>query len=268
MKSNSSPTPESIHPSLWRASQLARGVGDYLACGYPALAAELPGAGWPGGALTEILIQHQGTAELRLLQPALANLTGGQIIFLQAPYQPQALALAELGMDLSRLLWLRCSKHADALWAAEQILRSGSCAALLFWPNQIKTENLRRLHLAAQSGNTLFAVIRPLQQAFNPSPAPLRLKLKSSAVGLQVEIIKRRGAPGHTPLTIPLARLSSMYSANPEITTYDYAARPLSEDSEAHDSSPAGKTSTGKPVAGRTSASTSYRSISAELAGG
>ncbi len=212
MAFSSSIAPETIHPSLWRASQLARGTGEYVASGHAALAAELPGAGWPGGALTEILIQHQGTAELSLLHAALASLKQGHIIFLQAPHPPQALALSELGLDLSRLLWIRCNKHADALWTAEQILRSGSCAALLFWQSQVKTESLRRLHLAAQSGRTLFFMMRPPEYAQSPSPAPLRLKLSAVVTGLQIEFIKRRGAQQHTPLLIRLPLLSSMYS--------------------------------------------------------
>ena len=56
--------PETIHPSLWRASQLARGTGVYVASGHTALSAELPGGGWPGGALTEILIQHRARQNL------------------------------------------------------------------------------------------------------------------------------------------------------------------------------------------------------------
>jgi hypothetical protein len=36
---------EEIHPSLWRASQLARGRGRVVETGYPALSAELPGGG-------------------------------------------------------------------------------------------------------------------------------------------------------------------------------------------------------------------------------
>ena len=151
-------------------------------------------------------------SELSLLQAALASLKQGHIIFLQAPYQPQAFALSELGLDLSQLLWIRCSKHADTLWTAEQILRSASCAALLFWQGQVKTESLRRLHLAAQSGRTLFFLIRPPEYAHSPSPAPLRLKLSTAATGLQIDFIKRRGAQQYAPLLIRLPLLSSMYS--------------------------------------------------------
>lgn len=247
--------PETIHPSLWRASQLARGTGVYVASGHVALSAELPGGGWPGGALTEILIQHQGTAELSLLQAALASLKQGHIIFLQAPYQPQAFALSELGLDLSQLLWIRCSKHADALWTAEQILRSASCAALLFWQSQVKTEALRRLHLAAQSGRTLFFMMRPPEYAHSPSPAPLRLKLSTAATGLQIDFIKRRGAQQHAPLLIRLPLLSSMYSQGNIHTDHV----------DPHTIAAASQIAHTATLASLTHAATFYRRVSSEL---
>ncbi|CAN5843619.1 translesion DNA synthesis-associated protein ImuA [soil metagenome] len=212
MKTNPVPAPEAIHPSLWRASQLARGMGQYLASGYEALSAELPGGGWPMGALTELFIQHRGSAEIQLLQPALTSLKQGHIALLQPPYQPQALAMSALGIDAARLLWIRCQKHSDALWAAEQILRNGSCSALLFWQNQIKTESLRRLHLAAQGGQTLFCMIRPPDYALTASPAPLRLKIHMVMHGLQIDFIKRRGIQRQAPLFLSVPALSSMFS--------------------------------------------------------
>lgn len=203
---------ETLHPSLWRASQLARGVGDYVECGFPQLSQELPGGGWPTGALTELFIEHGGSAELQLLRPALNAHSLGQIAFLQTPYQPQAMALAQSGISLDRLLWLRCNKMNDALWTAEQILRSGSCAALLFWQNQIKVEALRRLHLVAQHGRTLFYVIRPLNFVHHPSPAILRIQVKLAQRGLQLSFIKRRGAQKHEALFLPMTLPSPMLS--------------------------------------------------------
>lgn len=41
--------PETVHPSLWRASQLARSGLRTVDTGYAALSAELPGEGWPLG---------------------------------------------------------------------------------------------------------------------------------------------------------------------------------------------------------------------------
>jgi hypothetical protein len=55
-------------------------------------------------------------------------------VLLQPPHPPQALALAALGVPPSQADLAAGSRGADALWAAEQVLRSGSCGALLFWP--------------------------------------------------------------------------------------------------------------------------------------
>jgi len=49
--------------------------------------------------------------------------------------------------------------------AAEQVLKSGTCGALLFWQNHMRSESLRRLHIAAQQGETQFFQIRPLATA-------------------------------------------------------------------------------------------------------
>jgi protein ImuA len=152
--------PEALHPSLWRASQLAHADTRCIDTGHATLSGQLPGGGWPGGTLVDLLLQQPGIGEMRLLRPALAACAARRIVLLQPPHPPQALALAALGLDPSQLLWLRSTRSADALWAAEQVLRSGSCGALLFWANHVRSDSLRRLHLAAQGGETLFAARR------------------------------------------------------------------------------------------------------------
>lgn len=201
---------ESLHPSLWRASQLGRGFGEYIDCGHQTLAEELPGGGWPLSNLTELLVQQAGSAELQLLSPALAQLREGQIILLNTPYQPQILALSALRLDLSRVLWLPCNKPQDALWAAEQIVKNQACSALLLWQparQNFKSDALRRLHIAAQSGRSLFCLIRPWESQLSPSPAPLRLKLALDHAGLQIEVFKRRGAQQAKPIVLPFSDL-------------------------------------------------------------
>jgi protein ImuA len=174
---------ESIHPALWRGHQLARGAGKTVDTGYAALSAELPGGGWPLSALVELLVQQPGVGELRLLQPALERLSKRPIALLHPPHTPNAQALAYLGLPADKLLQVRAPKTADALWSAEQILRTGSCGALLFWQPHIRTDALRRLHLAAQSAETLFVLVRPLASASDASPAALRLGLRPAVGG-------------------------------------------------------------------------------------
>jgi protein ImuA len=202
---STSAAPESLHPSLWRASQLARSSTRCVDTGHAALSAQLPGSGWPTGVLIDLLQQQPGIGEMRLLRPALAAVAERRIVLLQPPHPPQALALAALGVPPSQLIWLRADRTADALWAAEQVLRSGSCGALLFWQNQVRSDSLRRLHLAAQGGETLFFMMRPLAAGQDASPAPLRLALRPQAGGMEIDFVKRRGPQRDAPLFLPLS---------------------------------------------------------------
>jgi protein ImuA len=230
-------SPETIHPSLWRASQLARGATRCIDTGHAELSAELPGGGWPIGSLIELLLQQDGIGELRLLQPALRNLKQRRIVLLQPPHPPQALGFAALGLAPSQLLWIAPGRDADTLWAAEQILRADSCGALLCWQSHIRHAALRRLHLAAQSGAALFCMMRPLSCAQQASSAPLRLRIAPVAGGVQIEFAKRRGPQRDTPLFVPLSMtLSSTLSP-----LYRHAAvdRPASAPVVARSISPA-----------------------------
>jgi protein ImuA len=195
---------ESIHPSLWRGSQLARAYGKTVDTGYAALSAELPGGGWPLGALVELLVQQPGIGEMRLLRPALSALSARPVALLQAPHVPNALAFAYLGLPMDRLMRLRAPKTADALWCAERVLQAKTCGALLFWQQHIRTEALRRLHLAAQATETLLVLVRPLASAQDSSPATLRLGVRPAEGGLVVDVVKRRGPTRAETLSVAL----------------------------------------------------------------
>src|SRR3954464_11671550 len=131
------------HP-VWRGGRLSA-----LACavptGFDALDRELPGGGWPAGALTELLVRRGGIGELQLVLPALATLSwaGKRIVWLAPPHLPYAPALAAAGVDLAHLALVRAPGRRDALWAAEQVLRSGTCHALLAWFPGARYEELR-----------------------------------------------------------------------------------------------------------------------------
>lgn len=209
---------EEIHPSLWRASQLARGRGHMVDTGYPALSTELPGGGWPVGALIDLLVQQPGVGEMRLLQPALSSLGERSIALVQPPHIPDGLGLRYIGLSLDRLLQIKPPKATDALWSAEQILRAGSCGALILWAQHAQSSSLRRLHLAAQSSETLFIMVRPLTAAQDSSPALLRLALRPAAEGLIVDIVKRRGPIRAEPLSISLQPTPVLFSRHARLS--------------------------------------------------
>ena len=133
------------HPSLWRASQLARGRGRVVDMGYPALSAELPGGGWPVGALVDLLVQQAGLGELRLLRPALSALGKRPVALVQPPHVPDGLGLGYIGLPFERLLHLKTPTTAGALWSVEQVLRAGSCGALIYWASHLKLRITHKL---------------------------------------------------------------------------------------------------------------------------
>ncbi|MDE1010104.1 MAG: translesion DNA synthesis-associated protein ImuA [Paraburkholderia fungorum] len=198
------PVPEAIHQDLWRGNQLARARSRVVDCGDADLACELPGGGWPRGALTDLLVQQTGCGELRLLRPALGQLASKRVVMLQPPHDLQPTAFAWWGLDPANLMTVKAPRTADALWAAEQILRAGTCGALLFWQNHVRPESLRRLHLAAQASESLFFMVRPLATTRDASPAPLRLAIRAAKDGVDIQFLKRRGPARDEPLFVAL----------------------------------------------------------------
>ena len=191
---------------VWRASELALSRSTTCTTGHAALDAELPNGGWPRSALVEVLLQQAGIGEMQLLKPALAKLaTTQRIALIQPPYLPHAMTCKSWGLVDRNLLWLRPSSSADALWSAEQILKNGSCGAVVLWQSNVRSESLRRLNLAAQSTDTWLWLIRPLSSSVDSSPSPLRIGLRPAFGGVLVDIIKRRGPHCDNPFFIPLA---------------------------------------------------------------
>lgn len=208
-------------PHVWRANELAACRMRAIATGHPLLDAELPDGGWPSGVLIELLAQQPGIGEMRLLQAALRQTGQRAIALVQPPHPPQAAAWAVEGFPVERLVWIKVKRSADALWAAEQILRNGSCGALVLWQTQVRNESLRRLHLSAQASDAAFWLVRPLAVAQDASPAPLRLALRPAVGGIRIDIVKRRGPRRDEPL---LVSLEHMPASDLNIFDYDHAS--------------------------------------------
>ena len=189
---------------IWRGGQLAAAVSA-VPSGYAELDELLPGGGWPRGALTEILMARQGIGALRLLMPALSQLSHDDrwICWVAPPHIPYAPALMAAGVDLSRVLLVHPKVQQDGLWAVEQSLRSGNCSAVLAWPTLDGSALLRRLQLAAEAGDALGFLFRSQQFIQRPSPAALRIQLDTDIHGqLSASILKRRGGWAAGPVQL------------------------------------------------------------------
>ncbi|HEX5393953.1 MAG TPA: translesion DNA synthesis-associated protein ImuA [Rhodocyclaceae bacterium] len=204
-------------PDVWRGGHFADGGLPTVSSGFAALDAELPGGGWPRGAVTELLCDSAGCGEVSLLLPGLRGLCAddGWLLAVAPPYPLQAVAWAAAGIALARLLVVApdaahgTKKQAalDALWAAEQGLASDAPAAVLCWSSSADAKAVRRLQVAAAAGHSALFLVRPARAAQQSSAAPLRLQLEAGAEGrLSVRIFKRRGPPLSQPLHLAVPR--------------------------------------------------------------
>ena len=194
-----------LHQGLvWRGKGVSRAEQSGVPSGFAALDSELPGGGWPAGALTELLPEHVGIGEIRALGPALARLSqeGKWLVWISPPYLPYAPALQAAGIDLAKVMIVRTRIFQDTLWASEQSLQSGACGALLCWPHKVTFPQLRRLQIAAEGSQCLAFLFRHPLAARESSPAALRLHLQSIKGQLAVKILKRRGGPLAQPILL------------------------------------------------------------------
>lgn len=196
--------PEKIHPSLWRGSQLAHSFQKTVSTGYQELDKQLPGQGWPTGALIEIMSARHGIGEMQLLKPALLKQANDRsIVLVNPPYIPSSLSLQHWFSE-QHVFWIRSDTTRNTLWAAEKILQHNTSAALLCWITDAHPASLQRLHLAARQSHTLFFSMRPASVATQSSVAPLRLRLDPYVWGLNISVLKRRGPQLNTAIPVYL----------------------------------------------------------------
>ena len=224
---------QDLHPALWRAHQLGHQRVATWASGHAALDTEMPGAGWPAHALTELLLPHPGVGEVRLLAPVLARVQAQQrcVMLLDPPASLCAWAWAGLGLSTRHLVVVqgaalnevthknpRNNEHStphntthNTLWALEHALKSGLVGAVLAWlPQRLPPDALRRLQLAAQAHDGPAFLLRHSAARAQPSPAPLRLLLAPGAPDtLRITLLKRRGPLLLQPISVALTPVLS-----------------------------------------------------------
>lgn len=190
-------------PQVWRGRELAQAQERTLSTGHPVLDAQLPGGGWPLGSLVEVLQREAQRHVWQLAGPALAQAmrAGDPAVLVQPPYQPFGPGLREQGIVPEQLLCVQAQAMSARLWATEQALACADVCAVFAWLPQARSEDLRRLHLAAQSGDKLLLAFRGVHAREHSSPARLRL-LVQEGEQLEVLILKRRGPPLLQPLAL------------------------------------------------------------------
>ena len=203
-------------PQLWRGREPNRSQRTVVT-GHARLDAQLPGSGWPVGAVTELIAEQPGLGEFSLLFPALSSMsTGGQwVILIDPPWIPYPASLHGHGLALERLLVVHSGSARGALWACEQALHGSQGGAVLAWPEQAGFAHLRRLQLAAEAGGKLAFLFRSQAALTTASPAPLRLHLQGDASGTRIDILKCRGTRPREPVWIAPRIPFSRYESQP-----------------------------------------------------
>lgn len=195
-----------VWPSaVWRADQLGSPVARAWPSGFDALDAELPGGGWPGHGLTELLGPVGGAFEWRLLGPWLRqpSVMTRPVVLVGPPHPPHPPGLQHAGLAPGRLVWLRADSAAERLWSAEQLLKGRTGAVLVAWLPQVRPAQLRRLQVLAAACEAPAFVCRPETAAREPSAAPLRLRVGLGPDwALTVDVFKRKGPPLARPLRL------------------------------------------------------------------
>lgn len=180
-------------------------MGPLIASGFRELDSAI-GGGWPTGSLVEILTMGGGLGISNLLLPVLATLTqaGKAIAWIPGDDQPYPPTLRQAGIELSRILITSSQDHHQRLWAAEQCLRSSACGAVVLTETRTITDPmLRRLKLAASASDAIMFLLRSESVAEQPSPASVRIRVRSAAFALkQREITILKGA--HPPRSLVL----------------------------------------------------------------
>ena len=191
--------PPGISAAIWRGHELGSSVTKVLSSGFPALDAELPGAGWPCHSLTEILQPQPTVTEWRLLAPAIRQVVadGLQVVIVGPPKTPHLPGLRFAGLDERHLVWLQAETPSERLWVTEQLVKANAAGLLVSWLPQARHEQIRRLQVCAAACDGPVFLCRPAATEFEPSAAPLRVQVRFGVDWeLHVHLLKRKG-PTH-----------------------------------------------------------------------
>lgn len=190
---------------VWQAHQNVH-TPDLNSTGFKRLDAELQG-GFPQQGVVDI-DSPVGIGELRLLLP---NLHARQqnrerlLVFIAPPIPLNAEMLAEYGFALQQVLVIQPTSSSEALWSAEQCLKSGCCQGVLLWHDAIEIHQVKRLQLAAEQGSALHILMRRRKNLSLSLPVPLAMRLRPQPKGLNIEITKRKGGWPSQPFALDMS---------------------------------------------------------------
>jgi protein ImuA len=171
--------------------------------GWPALDGLLPRGGIRRGSLVELLAHGSGSGAETLaamLTRAVSHHPGVVVVVDQAgEFYPPALAAWDVSYE--QLVVVRPANDADALWAADQALRSRAASIVWLWRDRLAAHDFRRLQLSAEEGGAVGLLLRPAARARQPTWAEVQLAVEPRPSTrdrrLRIELTRcRGGTPG------------------------------------------------------------------------
>jgi len=153
----------------------ARGK-DVVSTGIDALDDILPDRGLLRGTLCEWIAAESGSGAVTLaMQVARGAQLEGPLVIVDGANRFYAPALSASGINLQETILVRPKSRIDELWAVEQSLRCPGVGAVLYRIDSLKTQDFRRLQLAAESGPAIGILIRTMSSQKQPGWADMRV---------------------------------------------------------------------------------------------
>lgn len=217
-------------PHLWQGHHYQGLQG--IKSGFVALDQVLPNGGWPQDGLIEV-VSPLGMGELSLLLPALCKQQNeGTLAWLNPPWRGHGPELAAKGLNLSKLLFVQADKQQQQ-WAAEEILKSPACSALVFWPHSNLSFNAaRRLQMLCLETLTPCFVLS--NKANSNTPCSIRLEIKQrNEQGIEISLLKGRGIWGQPQLQLPMEG-PAQFCSQVRYPCFSKSSHPLNQQLNQH----------------------------------
>ncbi len=180
------------HPHIWRAREKSQDETKF-SLGFKHLDKALNG-GIPSSGLIRIS-SLMGIGELTLFKQVLCNQhTHKMVVFINPPGVLQVPWLENLGLNTQQVWIIKTKTEQEALWAAEQSLKSTACYCVILWNHSITPKEARRLQVAATHNDALCLLYTRASGANHQKSLPITvdLSLQPKPHKLSVSIRKQR----------------------------------------------------------------------------
>jgi len=148
--------------------------------GWPTLDEILPSGGLRRGSLVELLDLRSGcgaeTVAAGLTQAACRF--PGVVVIVDRDGQFYPSALAAWDIPVERMVVVRAESDADAVWAADQALRSRAAVVVWLRLDRLRPHDFRRLQLSAEEGGAVGVLFSPARARGQPTWADVQLAIE------------------------------------------------------------------------------------------